>query len=83
MLSSRELGIKDQVELDRYLWRGGFPELWQRGDLDRTLWLSSYLATYLERGVSNLEMFGVYSAKNTFFIKDILTDAYNKLVISK
>jgi hypothetical protein len=36
-----------------------------------------------ERGVSNLEMFGVYSARNTFFIKDILTDAYNKLVLSK
>ena len=58
MLSSRELGIKDQTELDGYLWRGGFPELWQRGDLDRTLWLSSYLATYLERDVRTLGNIG-------------------------
>jgi len=58
MLSSRELGIKDSVALDRYLWRGGFPELWQRSDLDRTLWLSSYLATYLERDVRTLGNIG-------------------------
>ena len=37
---------------------GGFPELWQRGDLDRTLWLSSYLATYLERDVRTLGNIG-------------------------
>lgn len=58
MLSSRELGIKNLEELDRYLWRGGFPELWQRGDLDRKLWLSSYLATYLERDVRTLGNIG-------------------------
>lgn len=58
MLSSRELGISDQVELDSCLWRGGFPELWQRPDLDRSLWLSSYLATYLERDVRTLGNIG-------------------------
>jgi len=36
---------------DRLLWRSGFPELWQRRDLDRDLWLGSYVATYLERDV--------------------------------
>lgn len=39
---------------DRFLWRGGFPELWQKPDLDRSLWLGSYLTTYLERDVRNL-----------------------------
>lgn len=36
---------------DAFLWRSGFPELWQRRDLDRALWLGSYTATYLERDV--------------------------------
>ena len=35
-----------------------------------------------EKEISNLEMFGVYSSKDTFFVKDILTDAYNKLFLS-
>jgi predicted AAA+ superfamily ATPase len=36
------------------LWRGSYPQLWQQPDLDRALWLGSYLATYLERDVRNL-----------------------------
>lgn len=38
-------------DLDRFLWRGGFPELWARPDLTRDLWMGSYVATYLERDV--------------------------------
>ena len=34
---------------DDFLWRGGFPELWDRPEMDRALWLGSYLSTYLER----------------------------------
>jgi len=41
-------------ETDVFCWRGGFPELWQRPDLDRELWLGSYFATYLERDVRNI-----------------------------
>jgi len=41
-------------QADSFCWRGGFPELWQRPDLDRNLWLGSYLATYLERDVRNI-----------------------------
>ncbi len=40
-------------ETDAFCWRGGFPELWQRPDLDHDLWLGSYVATYLERDVRN------------------------------
>jgi hypothetical protein len=38
-------------EADRFLWRSGYPELWQRQDLARELWMGSYVATYLERDV--------------------------------
>ena len=41
-------------QADAFCWRGGFPELWQRPELDRDLWLGSYLATYLERDVRNV-----------------------------
>jgi len=41
-------------KMDRFCWRGGFPELWQRPELDRELWLGSYLSTYLERDVRNI-----------------------------
>ena len=37
--------------MDAFLWRSGFPELWHRQELDRDLWLGSYVATYLERDV--------------------------------
>ena len=39
------------ADVDAFLWRSGYPELWQRPDLDRDLWLASYVATYLERDV--------------------------------
>lgn len=42
-----------RANVDSYCWRGGYPELWQRPDLDRDLWLGSYIATYLERDVRN------------------------------
>jgi uncharacterized protein len=40
-------------DADAFCWRGGFPDLWQRPELDRDLWLGSYFATYLERDVRN------------------------------
>jgi hypothetical protein len=58
---------------------GGFP----LPSVNNVRFLETTRDRIQERGVSNLEMFGVYSARNTFFIKDILTDAYNKLVLSK
>jgi len=44
----------DLASTDAFLWRGGYPELWQKPDIDRSLWLGSYLMTYLERDVRNL-----------------------------
>jgi len=40
-----------QEQIDRFLWRGGFPELWDRPELSLDLWMGSYVATYLERDV--------------------------------
>lgn len=40
-----------RAESDAFLWRSGFPELWRRPDLDRDIWIGSYIATYLERDV--------------------------------
>lgn len=54
-LSLQEIeGSKDLAAIDRVLWRGAWPELWQKPQLDRALWLGSYVATYLERDVRNL-----------------------------
>lgn len=34
-----------------FLWRSGFPELWDRPELDRDRWLGRYVTAYLERDV--------------------------------
>jgi hypothetical protein len=54
-LSLAEVDARAATEtMDLFCWRGGFPELWRRPDLDREMWLGSYLATYLERDVRNI-----------------------------
>jgi len=51
-LSMAEVSPNPSIpQTDAFLWRSGFPELWQRPDLDRELWLGSYITTYLERDV--------------------------------
>ena len=39
------------ADTDRFVWRSGYPELWRRPELERDLWMGSYVATYLERDV--------------------------------
>jgi len=53
-MSAAEAGVTDNEALDAFAWRGGWPELHARAELDRELWLGSYLTTYLERDVRNL-----------------------------
>ena len=54
-LSLEEISSMATMEdVDDFCWRGGFPELWQRPEVSRDLWLGSYLATYLERDVRNI-----------------------------
>ena len=54
---------------------GGFP----LPSINNVRFLEAARDRIQEKAISNLEMFGVYSARNTFFIKDILSDAYKKL----
>jgi predicted AAA+ superfamily ATPase len=42
------------AELNRYLARGGFPELWRVPELPASGWFAGYVATYLERDVRQL-----------------------------
>jgi predicted AAA+ superfamily ATPase len=51
-------GVTPRGDVDTFLWRGSFPELTQRPELDRDLWLRSYLATYLERDVRQILQVG-------------------------
>jgi len=39
---------------DDYLWRGGYPELYARPEIDPAFWYASYLSAYLERDVRNI-----------------------------
>jgi predicted AAA+ superfamily ATPase len=57
-LTLTEVPGADAAGVDRFLWRSGFPELWQRPELDRDLWLGSYVSTYLERDVRQVLQVG-------------------------
>ncbi|MDD1777897.1 MAG: ATP-binding protein, partial [Candidatus Helarchaeota archaeon] len=39
---------------DMYLFKGGYPELYARPDIDPHFWYGGYLSTYLERDVRNI-----------------------------
>ncbi len=41
-------------DLAQWLLQGGFPQLWKDRQVDRQLWLSSYVQTYLERDVRSV-----------------------------
>lgn len=48
------------------LLRGSFPELWQKESLAPSVWLGSYLRTYIERDVRNLTQVGDIAAFERF-----------------
>ena len=41
----------DRQATANFLWRSGFPVLWDRPELDRDVWLGRYVTAYLERDV--------------------------------
>ena len=54
-LSSAEvMQAFDRFDENAYLLKGGFPELYEKPDIDHQLWYASYLSTYLERDVRNI-----------------------------
>jgi predicted AAA+ superfamily ATPase len=54
------------VGLDDWLLRGGFPEIRLHPRVDRMLWLSSYVQTYIERDVRDLLRVGDLDAFTRF-----------------
>jgi uncharacterized protein len=52
--ASEVLTSASRERMDAFLWRSGFPELWRQPDLDRDMWLGSYVTTYLERDVRQI-----------------------------
>lgn len=44
----------DRYEDTEFIFRGGFPELYTRPDIESHFWYASYLSTYLERDVRNI-----------------------------
>ena len=57
-LSALEIGAAHSVPAEDLLWRGGYPELWNRPQMDAKLFFSSYVATCLERDVRQLMRVG-------------------------
>lgn len=58
-LSFRE--VKDAFEAadpDSYFFKGGFPELYEKPEMDPRFWYGAYLVTYLERDVRNISNVG-------------------------
>lgn len=54
-LSASELkNAFGQFDEIRYLFHGGYPELYARPEIDPSFWYGSYLSTYLERDVRNI-----------------------------
>lgn len=52
--------LADAILWHEFLWRGGFPRLWDSPDhpVSRDRWYQGYLSTYLERDVRNLLQIG-------------------------
>jgi len=49
---------KSPISLAEVILRGNYPEIASKKSVDRQLWCSSYIATYLERDVRNLAQIG-------------------------
>ena len=56
-----------QFDLGDWLFRGGYPEPRINPDVDRGLWMESYLQTYLERDLRAMEQVGDLETFRAFF----------------
>jgi predicted AAA+ superfamily ATPase len=53
-LSALELRESGFSELTDFLWKGGYPELWDNTQLSTTLFFDGYIRTYIERDLRQL-----------------------------
>lgn len=66
-LSFREL--KETIKTadsESYFFKGGFPELYEKPEIEPAYWYSAYLATYLERDIRNISNVGNLRDFNRF-----------------
>lgn len=56
-----------RFDLGDWLFRGAYPELRLNPDVDRELWMESYVQTYLERDLRNVEQVGDLETFRAFF----------------
>lgn len=54
----RPNGLTNKYDLDDVVLRGFYPEIASKKQVDRELWCSSYITTYLERDIRNLSQVG-------------------------
>ncbi len=57
-----------KISLNEVMMRGFFPEIATRKKVDRKIWCSSYITTYLERDIRNLSNIGDLSQFERFLI---------------
>lgn len=53
-LSAEELRKAEIDNLDDYIWKGGYPELWVNKDLEFIDFFESYIKAYVERDLKNI-----------------------------
>ncbi len=57
-LRDRDSIAHNSVSVGTILWKGLYPELSTHKQMDRDIWLGSYINTYLERDIRNLQQVG-------------------------
>jgi uncharacterized protein len=60
--------ISDSLSFSKLILRGFYPEISANQDVDRKLWCSSYITTYLERDIRSLTSIGDLSQFERFLI---------------
>ncbi|MGB9722234.1 MAG: ATP-binding protein [bacterium] len=60
--------VKKKLSLSEIMLRGSYPEIAFHKKVDRKLWCSSYITTYLERDIRNLSAIGDLSQFERFLI---------------
>lgn len=65
-LKNREFKPETMVKCFENIFKGGMPALFSKNDMNRDLYYSSYMNTYIERDISSLEQVGKLDEFRTF-----------------
>jgi len=53
-LSSFELRNSTTEDIEDFLWKGGYPEIWANSEIDNSDFFESYIRTYVERDLKQI-----------------------------